>query len=67
VKDGIQIPYSSLLGCPMMYPGDLVKKFDSEFDSENKELQLVLFFDSYPDEERACLKAAEEFRNTWER
>jgi hypothetical protein len=67
VKQGITIPYDTLLGCPMMYPGDLVRKFDTEFDSGSSELQLILFFDSYPDLPRSYLKSAHKFRNSWKR
>ncbi len=67
VKNGISIPLKTLLGSPMVYPGDFSRKFDSEFDSENKELKLVLFFDSAAGVDQVNLKNAEDFRGTWKR
>lgn len=67
VKDGISIPLNSLLGSPMVYPGDFARKFDAEFDSPNKELQLILFFDRGDGKEKANRNTDEEFRATWKR
>jgi len=67
VKNGISIPLKSLLGGPMVYPGDFARKFDSEFNSEYREFQLVLFFDSSDGEDQVNLKTAEEFRASWKR
>lgn len=67
VKDGISIPLSTLLGVPIVYPGDFARKFDTEFESADKELQLIYFFDSDGDQDKANKRTAEEFRKTWKR
>ena len=67
IKNGIEIPISTLMGSPMVYPGDFARKFDADNNVENRELNLILFFDSTPTSGITELRTAEEFRVSWKR
>jgi len=65
IKNGLNFQIKTLLGSPMMNPGDLAIKFDNEYDTQNSELQLILFIDSNQESPGTTLKSANEFRKTW--
>lgn len=48
-------------------PNDFAKKFDMEFNSTDRELDLVVFYDASEKHRESYLSTVEEFRKTWTR
>jgi len=48
-------------------PTMIAKKFDDEFESDDAELDFVLFLVGIEQEGRAYNRTASEFRKTWQR
>lgn len=48
-------------------PNDFAKKFDNEFDSETRELDLVIFYDASEKSRESFLSSEKEFRKSWTR
>ncbi len=67
MKKGLNFELGSLLGSPFLYPGDIVKKYDAEYESNKPELDFILFYDSDDKHKLAFPSSKNEFRKTWKR
>ena len=67
VKNGLNFELDELLGSSIMYPGDIVKKFDTEYNSPKAELQFLIFYDNDQNLRKAFKSNVRIFRETWRR
>jgi len=65
IKKGINFKLGSMFGCPFVYPGDIVRKFDEEYENPNAELEFILFYDSNKEQKNAFQSSKSEFRKTY--
>lgn len=54
-------------GLPLLTPNDIVKEFDSEYGSENQELDLIIFRDASEWNRKSFRGSVEDFRLSWKR
>lgn len=64
-KKGLTFKLEPKAGRLMLSPNSIIKKFDSEFDSENAEFDFVLFYDGSERERKAIRKNAKDLKTTW--
>lgn len=64
-KKGITFTLEPKAGRLLLSPNSIIKKFDSEFDSEKSEFDFVLFYDGNAAEGKAVRKSAKELKATW--
>ncbi len=48
-------------------PTKIVEKFDQEYDTSDRELDFVLFFEGSEDQQKAMRKGLQDFRNSWKK
>ena len=64
---GIDLDLKNLNGRLILSPNSLAEKFDQEMDSEDAELEFVLFLDGNEKTKAVVSRDAEAFRKTWQR
>ncbi|MBZ9632863.1 YiiX/YebB-like N1pC/P60 family cysteine hydrolase [Clostridium sp. FP1] len=64
-KKGITFILEPKAGRLLLSPNSIIKKFDAEFNSENAELDFVLFYDGSERERKAVRKSAKDLKTTW--
>ncbi len=66
-QSGLHLPLDSTLGRPVLPPTNIVRLFDEQFDSPDRQLDFVLFMDARESELRAFEEDIETFRESWKR
>jgi hypothetical protein len=66
-KKGLRFNLEPKAGRLLLSPNSIIKKFDSEFDSENAEFDFVVFYDGSERERKAIRKSAKDLKITWKR
>ncbi|MCB2313994.1 hypothetical protein LGL55_23520 [Clostridium tagluense] len=64
-KKGLTFILEPKAGRLLLSPNSIIKKFDAEFNSENAELDFVLFYDGSERERKAVRKSAKDLKTTW--
>lgn len=64
-KKGIRFDLEPKAGRLLLSPNSIIKKFDSEFNSENAEFDFVVFYDGSARERKAIRKSATDLKKTW--
>ena len=64
-KKGITFNLEPKVGRLLLSPNSIIKKFDSEFESENAEFDFVVFYDGNARERKAIRKTANDLKTTW--
>jgi len=65
--NGVRFPLENLMGKTVVPPNGMAELFDREFDSPDRQLDLVLFLDGYEAEGTAVEAGPDEFRRSWRR
>ncbi|PLX27699.1 hypothetical protein C0583_00465 [Candidatus Parcubacteria bacterium] len=65
--DKLNLPLSKLNGRLMLSPNEIAQKFSNEFQSEDSEMELVLFLDGNEKKKIAVEKNENDFATSWER
>lgn len=66
-KKGLSFDLEEYTIGPPLFPNDIAKKFDEEFDLDNRELEFVLFYDSDKKKRKSVSTDVHEFRKVWKR
>ncbi|MBU3113128.1 YiiX/YebB-like N1pC/P60 family cysteine hydrolase [Clostridium lacusfryxellense] len=64
-KKGITFDLEPKAGRLLLSPNSIIKKFDSEFESENAEFDFVVFYDGSVSDRKAIRKTANDLKATW--
>ncbi len=64
-KKGITFDLQPKVGRLLLSPNSIIKKFDVEFNTENAELEFVVFYDGNAREGKAIRRNATDLKNTW--
>ncbi|MBU3092496.1 hypothetical protein K2F40_13705 [Clostridium sp. CM028] len=64
-KKGLTFNLEAKAGRLLLSPNNIIKKFDSEFDSENAEFDFVIFYDGSERERKAIRKNENDLKITW--
>ncbi|MGH4052486.1 MAG: YiiX/YebB-like N1pC/P60 family cysteine hydrolase [Clostridium sp.] len=64
-KKGITFNLELKAGRLLLSPNSIIKKFDSEFESENAEFDFVVYYDGNARERKAIRKTANDLKTTW--
>ena len=64
---GLMLPLQEILGREVMTANDLVRLFDKEYETETRQLDLVVFLDGDETDKKAYLNTPQAFRKSWKR
>jgi len=64
-KKGLTFTLEPKAGRLLLSPNSIIKKFDTEFNSNNAEFDFVLFYDGSERERKAIRKNAQDLKITW--
>ena len=64
-KKGLTFKLEHKAGRLLLSPNNIIKKFDTEFDSEDSEFDFVVFYDGSERERKAVRKSAKDLKGTW--
>lgn len=64
-KKGLTFDLEPKAGRLLLSPNSIIKKFDTEFDTENEEFDFVVFYDGSERERKAIRRSAKQLKETW--
>ena len=64
---GLTFPLQDMLGRKVTPPNEMVRQFDSEFGTQTRQTDFVLFYDGKERERRAVRSSVNAFRKSWMR